>query len=88
MSHNVFADMGLRNPEEELRKAHLVNKLSKAITEKGMVPEEAAYRLNLNASALSALLDGVWDDYSADDLLRFNDTIKHAEKAKTLTLTV
>ena len=87
MSYNVFADMGLPNPKEELGKARLVHGLSNAITEKGMTPEEAAHQLNLDAVAFSALLDGVWDDYSSDDLLQFNEAIKHSEKTKTLALT-
>ncbi len=87
MSHNVFADMGLPNPEEELRKARLVHTLSKVITEQGLTQEEAAHQLKLDAAALSDLLDGIWDGYSTDDLSRFADTLKRSEEAKTLVLT-
>ncbi len=47
MSHNVFADMGLPNPEDELMKARLVHLLSKVIAEKRLTPEEAAQQLKV-----------------------------------------
>jgi len=100
MSYNVFADMGLPNPEEELTKARLVLLLGKVIEEKGLTREQAAQRLGIETVALSSLLDGVWDDYSTDDLFRFANALGRTvriiidshdvapdEEAKTLVLT-
>jgi len=100
MSHNVFADMGLPNPEEELTKARLVLLLGKVIAEKGMTQEQAALQLEIETAALSDLLDGVWDDYSTNDLFRFANALGRnvritidsqdaapGEQARTLVLT-
>ncbi len=100
MSHNVFADMGLPNPEEELTKARLVLLLGEVIAEKGLTQEQAAQRLEIKATALADLLDGVWDDYSTGDLFRFANALgrnvritidRHdaapGEQARTLVLT-
>lgn len=100
MSHNVFADMGLPNPEEELTKARLVLLLGKVIAEKGLTQEQAAQRLEIKTVALADLLDGVWDDYSTNDLFRFANALGRnvritidsqdaapGEQARTLVLT-
>ena len=75
MSHNVFADMGLPNPEEELTKARLVLLLGKVIEEKGLTQEQAAQQLEIKTVALADLLDGVWDNYSTSDLFRFANAL-------------
>ena len=41
-SGNVFADLGLPNPEEELLKAQIVRTLDHLITEKRLTPQQAA----------------------------------------------
>lgn len=100
MSHNVFADMGLPNPEEELTKARLVLLLGKVIEEKGLTPEQAASRLDIETQALADLLDGTWDNFSTNDLFRFANALGRTvriiidsrdaapeEKARTLVLT-
>lgn len=100
MSYNVFADMGLANPEDELMKARLVHLLSKVIAEKGLMPEEAARQLKIAPAALSDLLEGVWNGYSTSDLFRFANALNRnvrisidsrdvapEEEAKTLVLT-
>ena len=100
MSYNVFADMGLPNPEEELVKARLVHLLSQVIAEKGLAPAAAAQQLKIDPAALSELLAGVWDDYSTNDLFRFANALNRnvriiidsrdvapPEEAKTLVLT-
>ena len=75
MSHNVFADMGLPNPEEELTKARLVLLLGEVITDKGLTREQAAQRLKIEDSALADLLNGVWDDFSTGNLVRFGNAL-------------
>ena len=46
-SGNVFADMGLANPEERLLKARLARAVNKAIQDKGWTQIEAAKVLGL-----------------------------------------
>lgn len=100
MSHNVFADMGLPNPEEELTKARLVLLLGKVIEEKGLTPEQAALRLGIGTQPLADLLGGNWDSFSTNDLFQFANALGRTvriiidsrdaapeEKARTLVLT-
>ncbi len=43
-SGNVFADLGLPNPEERLLKANIVNELHRLIKERGLTQVKAAKR--------------------------------------------
>ncbi len=100
MSHNVFADMGLPNPEEELTKARLVLLLGKIIQQKELTSEQAAARLGIESQTLADLLDGHWDDFSTSDLFQFANALGRTvritidsqdtapgEQARTLVLT-
>ena len=49
--------------------------MSEVIAEKGLTQEQAAQRLEIKATALADLLDGVWDDYSTGDLFRFANAL-------------
>ena len=69
-SGNVFADLGLPNPEEELLKAQIVRTLDHLITEKRLTPQQAAGTLGVEPSDLALLLRGRWNDYSVERLLR------------------
>ena len=53
---NVFADLGLPNPEEELLKAQIVRTLDYLITEKRLAPQQAAGTLGVEQSDLALLL--------------------------------
>ena len=67
-SGNIFKDLGISNPEEHLEKVHLAFIIEDCITENGLRVEEAARILNLSATKLSNLLDGLLDDFSIGDL--------------------
>ncbi|NJN13942.1 MAG: XRE family transcriptional regulator, partial [Richelia sp. RM1_1_1] len=47
-SGNIFADLGLANPDELLVKAELVRKISKIITQQNMTQLEAAQLLGID----------------------------------------
>ena len=70
-SGNVFADLGLPNPEEELLKAQIVRTLDHLITEKRLTPQQAAGVLGIAKPDLDLLLRGRWSAYSVERLLRF-----------------
>ena len=53
-SGNVFADLGLPNPDEELLKAQIVRTLDHLITEKRLTPQQAANALGIEKSDLDA----------------------------------
>ena len=75
-SGNIFEDLGIPEPEEYLKKAHLAIRIEDFITESGLGFENAAQILNLSTTELSNLLDGLLDDFSVDDLSSLITTLK------------
>jgi predicted XRE-type DNA-binding protein len=69
-SGNVFADLGLPNPEERLLKANIVNELHRLIKERGLTQVKAAKLVGVHQPDLSRLLRGDFDDYSAERLMK------------------
>ena len=70
-SSNVFADMGLQNPEELLIKAELVRQISKIIAARKITQTKAAQILGIDQPKVSALLSGKLSGFSTEYLLRF-----------------
>lgn len=68
---NIFADMGLQNPEELLIKAELVRQISKIIATRKITQTKAAQILGIDQPKVSALLSGKLSGFSTDRLLRF-----------------
>ena len=77
MSNNVFADIGIPDPETHLAKAKIVQKLSRIIAAQGLTQTEAGVRLGLSQPKLSALLNGQFRGYSVERLLRFVTALNH-----------
>ena len=77
MSTNVFADIGLPDPETHLAKAKIVQTLSRIIAEKGLTQAEAGAQLGLSQPKVSALLRGQFRGYSIERLLRFVNALNH-----------
>jgi predicted XRE-type DNA-binding protein len=69
-SGNVFADLGLPNPDEELLKAKLIWQISDTIGARKLTQGEAAKLLGLKQPDVSSLLHGKTNDFSVDRLLR------------------
>ena len=70
-SGNVFADLGLPNPEERLLKAELASLISSAIEQKNLTQMKAAELLGIDRSKVSALTRGRLSGFSTARLLRF-----------------
>ncbi|TVP60364.1 MAG: XRE family transcriptional regulator [Nodularia sp. (in: Bacteria)] len=70
-SGNVFADLGLENPDELLVKAELARKISKIITQQKMSQAEAAELLGVDQPKISALINGKLSGFSTVRLFRF-----------------
>ncbi len=68
-SGNVFADLGLPNPEERLLKANLVIAISQAMKAKRVSQKKLATMVGLDQPKVSALLRGQTRGYSADRLI-------------------
>ena len=70
-SGNVFADLGLPNPEEALAKAELANKISVLIRERALTQAKAAKLLGIDQPKVSMLLRGRLTGFSLERLMRF-----------------
>ena len=57
-SGNIFADLGLANPEELIIKAELARQIAKIIAEQKITQTEAARILGIDQPKVSALIKG------------------------------
>lgn len=70
-SGNIFADLGLQNPEELLIKAELFRQISKVVATRKITQTEAAQMLGVDRPKVSALLLGKLSEFSTECLFRF-----------------
>jgi len=70
-SGNVFADLGLPNPEERLVKAQLAHAISTIINSRRLTQSQAAKVLGTDQAKVSALMHGRLAGFSIERLLRF-----------------
>lgn len=70
-SRNVFADMGLPNPEEALLKAELAVHIADLIESRGLSQEETARALGIRQPNVSKLVRGQLRGFSIGRLLKF-----------------
>lgn len=69
-SGNVFADIGLPEPEEELAKAQFATHIERAIKRRRLTQAKAAAVMGIDQPKVSALLNGRLDGFSSDRLMR------------------
>ncbi len=70
-SGNVFADVGLHDPEEYLAKAELARQIINAVSARRLTQTQAATILGVGQPKISALRNGHLDGFSTDRLIRF-----------------
>ena len=70
-SGNIFADLGVPNPEEALAKAEIALKIHALIKKKKLTQAKAAKVLKISQPKISLLLRGFLTDFSLERLLRF-----------------
>lgn len=70
-SGNVFADIGVANPEEALLKAELVRSITNALDMRRLTQTAAASVLGVSQPKVSLLYRGRLDAFSVERLLRF-----------------
>src|SRR5438445_469985 len=68
-SGNVFADLGLPDPDELQFKAELTRQICRRIKDFGLTQSEAAKRLTLKQPDVSKLIQGKFTGFSTDRLL-------------------
>jgi predicted XRE-type DNA-binding protein len=69
-SGNVFADLGVAEPGEELAKAQLASLIREAIKRRRLTQAEAAALTGLHQPEVSALVNGRLGGFSGDRLMR------------------
>ena len=80
-SGNVYADIGLPNPEEALAKADLAREIIRIISERRLTQLEAGKLLGIGQPRVSQLMRGRLSDFSLERLIEFAKTLKRVECA-------
>ncbi|MFT3940294.1 helix-turn-helix domain-containing protein [Rhodopseudomonas sp.] len=70
-SDNVFADLGLPNPDEDLLKSTLVGKIADVIEARRLTQAKAGDIIGLAQPKVSELLNGAFGSYTIDRLYRY-----------------
>jgi len=70
-SDNIFADLGLSNPEERLAKAELASRIAEAIRQRRITQVATAELLGIDQPKVSRLLRGYLTNFSAERLMHF-----------------
>jgi predicted XRE-type DNA-binding protein len=68
---NVFADLGLPEPEEELTKAQLASHIRQIYKRRRLTQVSAAAVMGIDQPKVSALLNGRLGNFSSERLMRF-----------------
>jgi predicted XRE-type DNA-binding protein len=69
-SGNVFADMGVAEPEEELAKAQLASRIREIVRRSHLTQVAAAAVMGIDQPKVSALLNGRLTNFSSERLMR------------------
>jgi predicted XRE-type DNA-binding protein len=89
-SGNVFADLGLDQPEDLLARAKLLDAVSTLIKNSGLSQKDVAIRLGITQPKVSMLVSGRLSAFSADTLMHYLailgcEVVIHIKKPRTRT---
>jgi predicted XRE-type DNA-binding protein len=76
-SGNIFADLGIENPEEYQLKARLARLINKIVAQRGWTQVETAKALGIKQPHVSELSRGLLDHFSVERLLHFLGQLEH-----------
>src|SRR5947209_19768601 len=76
-SGNVFADLGLPNPEQEMMKARLTLQIYRIVRERGLTQTQAAKTLGIRQPHVSLLMRNRAGSFSVGRLLEFLTALGH-----------
>ena len=93
---NVFADLGVSNPEEALAKAELARKINAILTKRNLSQAEVACLLGVHQPRISDLVNGKISKFTLDNLVHMLNkldwdvviTTKHKPKNRAQALTL
>ena len=74
---NVFADIGLPEPDKYLARSSLMSLVTDIIKERDLTQTEAAKLLGLSQGRVWDLLNGKLDKFSLDKLIRILNALDH-----------
>ena len=74
---NVFADLGLPNPEQEMMKARLALQIYRIIRERGFTQAEAGKALGIKQPHVSLLMRNRAGSFSVGRLMEFLTALGH-----------
>ena len=74
-NENVFADLGLPDPDQDRLKADMAIVIDKAIKRQGLTKDAAAERLGISPSDLAHILSGEFSGYSLPRLIEMGGTL-------------
>ena len=69
-SGNVFADIGVADPDEELAKAQLASRIREVVRRRRLTQVAAAAVMGIDQPKVSALLNGRLTNFSSERLMR------------------
>ena len=81
-SGNVFADLGLEDPEQRLLKAELATRIGQLIEKRGWTQVQTAERTGLDQPKVSRLLRGQLSGFSADRLFAILNRLGHSVEVR------
>ena len=67
-SGNVFADIGVVNPQRVMARAKIMSRIAEILRERGLTQQKAAKLLNMPQSKISCLMNGKLSMFSLDYL--------------------
>jgi predicted XRE-type DNA-binding protein len=70
-SDNIFADIGVRNPEDSLLRAKLAKRIAEIVEREKLTQTQIARILGVDQSKVSKLVHGRISGFTSDRLLRF-----------------
>ncbi len=76
-SGNVYADLGIEQPEEHALKAELVRKISAALKAQSLNQTAASKKLGIGQPDVSKMLGGQFKQFSVERLMRFLVALGH-----------
>jgi predicted XRE-type DNA-binding protein len=81
-SGNVFADLGLPNPEEHLLKAELAFQIKRFIKDKGWTQAQAAQVIGIEQPKVSLMIRGQLAGISVERLLSIVNRLGHSVEVR------
>ncbi len=79
-SGNVYADLGIENPQEHALKTELIRRIARAIKAQFLNQAAAAKKLGIGQPDVSKMLAGQVQQFSVERLLRFLVALGHDVK--------